>query len=131
MEIHLKTAGFILILLALIHIGFPQYLQWKKELGSLSLINRQVMWIHTFFIALMVLLTGLLCLLSAPELISTSLGKKISLGLGLFWTVRLLTQFFGYSSSLWKGKRFETIMHILFSMLWVYLSIIFLAIYFG
>jgi len=131
MEIHFKVIGFLLIVLALIHAIFPKYFNWDKELKSLSLINRQMMTVHTFFIALTVLLMGLLCLTSSSELIETNLGKKISLGFGLFWTVRLFIQFFGYSTDLWKGKKFETFMHIIFSLLWTYLSIIFLITYFN
>ena len=127
MEIHFKIIGVLLIALSLVHIVFPKYFNWSKELKSLSLINRQMMTVHTFFIALTVLLMGLLCLTSSAELIETNLGKKISLGLGVFWTVRLFIQFFTYSTDLWKGKKFETFMHIIFSLLWTYLSIIFLT----
>lgn len=130
MELHLKISGIILVLLAFIHIGFPRYFNWRQELSSLSLINRQMMTIHTMFIALMVLLIGILCLSSPGELISTSFGKKISLALGIFWTIRLFVQFFGYSVSLWRGKTFETIIHITFAFLWIYLSWVFLATYF-
>ena len=49
MEIHLKIIGTLLIALALIHLVFPKYFNWKTELQSLSLINRQMMSIHTFF----------------------------------------------------------------------------------
>ena len=131
MEIHFKIIGVLLIVLALAHIAFPKYFNWNEELKSLSLINRQMMTVHTFFIALTVFLMGLLCLTSSSELIETNLGKKISLGLGIFWTFRLFIQFFGYSSDLWKGKRFETIMHIIFSLIWAYLSIIFFTAYFN
>jgi len=113
------------MVLALVHLIFPKYFNWKEELKSLSLINKQMMTIHTFFIALVVFLMGLLCLTSATELIETRLGKTISLGLGIFWSFRLIIQFFGYSPKLWKGKRFDTIIHILFSGLWIYLSVIF------
>lgn len=113
------------MLLALIHIAFPQYFNWQNELAGLSLINRQMMIIHTFFIALTVFLMGLLCLIAADELINTGLGKKIALGLGIFWTIRLFIQFFGYSPKLWKGKTFETVAHILFAFLWAYLGTIF------
>jgi hypothetical protein len=130
MEIHLKIIGVILMGLALVHAVFPKYFNWDKELKSLSLINRQMMNIHTFFIALTVFLMGLLCFTSSTEIVETNLGKKISLGLGLFWSVRLVIQFFGYSSELWKGKKFETFVHIIFSLLWIYLSIIFLRVYF-
>jgi hypothetical protein len=126
MEIHYKIIGILLMLLALIHIIFPKYFNWKDELKSLSLINREMMTIHTLFIAVVVFLMGLLCLTSATALIETDLGKRISLGLGIFWGLRLITQFFGYSSELWKGKSFETTVHILFSLFWTYLTIVFM-----
>lgn len=125
MEFHYKIIGVLLIVLSLVHAIFPKYFNWDKELRSLSLINRQVMYVHTFFIALVVFLIGLLCLTSSTELINTALGKKVSLGFGVFWSIRLVVQFFGYSTKLWRGKMFETIVHILFSMLWAYLSTVF------
>ena len=131
MEIHFKTIGILLIALALIHATFPKRFNWDKELSSLSLINRQMMLVHTFFIAFVLFLMGVLCLTSSKELIDTALGKKVSLGFGVFWSIRLVVQFFGYSSALWKGKTFETITHILFSLFWAYLGFIFLATYFS
>jgi hypothetical protein len=129
MEIHLKIIGFLLTALALAHVTFPKYFNWKKELNNLSLINRQMMYVHTFFIALIVLLMGMLCLTSSTELVETKLGNSIALGLCIFWTARLFIQFFGYSTKLWKGKTTETIIHILFSFLWAYFGIIFFLVY--
>lgn len=125
MELHLKIIGFILIILAIVHGVFPRYFNWQKELSSLSLVNKQMMYVHTFFIALVVLLMGVLCLTSSKEIIETNLGKRVCLGLGVFWIMRLIIQFFGYSSEIWKGKTFETSIHILFIFLWTYLSFIF------
>ena len=92
-------------------------------------MNRQMMYVHAFFIALVIFLMGLLCLTSAAELTTTTIGKRISSGLGIFWITRLLIQFFGYSSLLWKGKTFETTVHILFSILWTYISSVFILVY--
>lgn len=128
MELQLKIIGFVLVTLAIVHLIFPKYFDWKNNLSSVSLINRQMMYVHTLFIAIVVLLMGVLCLSSSNDLTGTNLGKRICLGLGIFWTIRLFIQFFGYSSELWKGKTFETIVHILFSLLWTYLSVLFLAI---
>jgi len=125
MEIHFRIIGVLLLILALAHIIFPTYFNWKEELKSLSLINRQMMIVHTFFIAIVVFLMGLLCLIHPTEIVETKLGKTISLGFGIFWTLRLFIQFFGYSRKLWQGKVFETTIHILFSGLWIYLSLIF------
>lgn len=125
MTIHLHIIGILLMLLSFMHVAFPKYFNWKTELRTMSLINQQMMTVHTFFIALVVLLMGLLCVISSTDLIETNLGKKISFGLAIFWTIRLFFQIFIYSSKLWKGKIFETTIHILFSLLWIYLSVIF------
>jgi hypothetical protein len=129
MELHLKIIGILLMVLAFFHTFFPKYFNWKKELESLSLINNQMMYVHTFFVAVTVFLMGLLCFFCAADIINTSLGKQLSLGLFIFWGLRLLFQFFVYSPKLWKGKSFETAMHIVFSFLWIYLTAIFLIIY--
>ncbi len=128
MTLHINIIGFILIFLALIHIGFPKYFDWKVDFGKVSLINKEMMYVHTFFIALMVLLMGILCVSSANEMIETAFGRKIALGFGIFWSIRLVIQFFGYSSELWKGKVFETVAHIIFSITWAYFSYIFLSV---
>ncbi|PNQ75345.1 hypothetical protein C1T31_04230 [Hanstruepera neustonica] len=130
MIIHIKIAGYLMLVLACIHVVFPKYFNWNKELKHLSLINNQMMRTHTFFIALTVGLMGLLCISSALELTTTSLGKKITLGLGMFWMIRLLFQVFVYSTKLWKGKTFETYVHILFVLLWIYFSGVFLLSYY-
>ena len=128
MELHLKIIGCILIGLALFHGAFPSYFGWKNEFKEISLLSRQIMYIHTFFIAVIILLMGILCFTSSQELIETPLGNKICLGLGSFWFLRLYVQFFGYSSKLWRKKRFETSTHIIFSILWTYISSVFLFI---
>jgi hypothetical protein len=128
MEIQLKVIGVVLVLLSLIHIIFPRYFDWAKEFDSLSLVNRQMIYVHTFFIALVVFLMGLLCIIAPVELMTTRLGKIISCGLTIFWAIRLFVQFFGYSPLLWKGKKFETIVHIVFSLLWTYFTTIFFII---
>ena len=129
MELQIKIIGGLFILLAFLHVVFPKYFNWKQELDSLSLMNRQMMYIHMFFIAFGIFLLGLLCLTSSDALINTAFGKRVCLGLGIFWAVRLYFQFFVYSAKLWKGKTFETIVHILFSLFWTYVTTIFMLGY--
>ena len=131
MELHLKITGIVLVPLALLHVIFPKYFRWKSELSFISDINRQMMYVHAFFIALIVFLMGMLCLTSSSELATTTLGKRVSLALAIFWMARLLIQFFGYSSLLWKGRTFETTVHVCFSLLWTYLTGVFLLVYVG
>jgi len=130
MEIYLKIAGLILIILGIVHAAFPKRFNWKDELEPLSLINKQMMVVHTFFIALTVFMMGVLSFFYSSELISTPFGRVISLGFAIFWFIRLVFQFFVYSKELWKGKTFETVMHIVFSITWIYLTVVFFMIAF-
>jgi hypothetical protein len=129
MEIHLKIVGSLLIALSLMHIVIPKYFKWEQELTSLSLITKQILYVHTFFIAFVVLLMGLLCIGYSHELVYDNFGRVISLGLFGFWLTRLIFQFFVYSPDVWRGKNFETVMHVLFSLLWLYLTTVFLLSY--
>ena len=131
MVLQLKAIGFFLVVLALLHTAFARYFNWRTEFAAVSLINRQMMYVHTFFIAFTVLLMGLLCLTSAAELVGTPLGRRVALGCGVFWLARLLIQFFGYSPELWRGKRFETVVHALFVLFWSYLTAVFLLVGLG
>lgn len=77
MELQLKIIGGMLIALALVHIFFPAYFGWKKELQSISLINRQVMYVHTFFIAVIIFLMGAFCIYCTTDIIYTKFRKAI------------------------------------------------------
>lgn len=129
MELHLKIIGTISIVLALVHVIFPRYFQWEQDFKEVSLINKQIMYVHTFFIAFTVFLFGVVCLWCSKDLVETRLGKQIALGLMVFWGVRLYFQFFVYSAKLWKGKLFETSVHVLFSIIWTYFTSVFLMVY--
>jgi hypothetical protein len=131
MIVHLHILGSLLVVLAVAHAGFPRYFGWRQELPRLSLINRQMMRVHALFIALVLLMIGALCLTSAQELTTTVLGHRIAFFLGLFWALRLLVQLFGYSSRLWKGKTFETVVHLAFSVIWSYVSAVFFLVAVG
>lgn len=129
MILHLKIVGLWLMILGLAHSGFFKYFDWKEQLRPLNLLNRQIYLSHTFFIALIVFLMGALCFFKGNLIIGNELGKLLSLGFSLFWGLRLLFQHFFYSSKLWRGKRFETIVHIGFSLIWLYQTILFFLIY--
>lgn len=131
MALHVEIAGLAMVAIALAHAAFPRAFAWKEELARLSLINRQMMKVHSAFIALTLALAGLLCLTSADALVGTPLGRRVALGLGIFWTARLLTQLFVYSPRLWRGKPRETAIHVLFVAIWTYFGTVFLLVAFA
>jgi hypothetical protein len=126
LELHLRIAGTLLILLAAAHLFFPKELGWKEDLAKLTLLNRQIFLVHVSFIVLILLLFGTLALVFAADLVAPSrLAKAVLGGLTLFWGLRLVTQQFVYDRSLWIGNRRNTVLHILASLLWCYLTVVF------
>ena len=123
---HLRAAGVLLIALALFHGALPRRFGWRQELQNVSLLSRQIFYVHTFFIALTVGLMGTLVLFYADELLKAApLARGVLGGLTVFWLCRLVFQFCVYDASLWRGQVFETRVHWLFSALWLYLVVVF------
>jgi hypothetical protein len=121
LELHLRLAGLSLITLGVAHAFFDKRFHWREEMSRVSLLNRQIFFVHTFFIALMLVLLGSLSLFGTAALVEKShLGLLFLGGVTFFWSCRWLCQFFVYNAEIWRGKRFETLGHIAFSGLWTY-----------
>ncbi|HEX4947148.1 MAG TPA: hypothetical protein VFZ34_10810, partial [Blastocatellia bacterium] len=60
------------------------------------------------------------------ELLSKSrLAQAILAGFAVFWAIRLYFQFFVYDAALWHGRRFESIIHVLFACFWTYCTVVY------
>jgi hypothetical protein len=126
---HLHVVGLSLILLALAHVDFSKRFHWQEELARVSLLNRQIFFVHSFFVCLVLVQMGLLCLLAPQTLLAPSpLGLYVTAGFTVFWTIRLWSQWFVYDWRLWMGKRLETFMHIIFTALWSYYVAVFATV---
>jgi len=67
--------------LALLHVGFPRYFDWRTDLQNLQPINREMMWVHMAFVAVTIFMLGLLSVTSADLLAGSALGHRISMGI--------------------------------------------------
>lgn len=126
LELHLRIIGILLLMLALLNVFVPRRFGWGAEIQRLTLFTRQVFVVHCFFIILTLAMMGLLSLLFAPALLQrTPLTTAILGALAFFWLARLFIQFFYYSPALWRGNRFNTAMHVVFSCAWIYFSAVY------
>ena len=55
MTVHVHILGIVFVMLAVVHVIFPRFFRWKEEFATVSLINRQMMYVHAAFIAVVVL----------------------------------------------------------------------------
>ena len=123
---HLRLVGFLLMLLGLSHAFFNRHFGWSRELESVSLLTRRVFFVHMFFIALGVGLLGALTFAYAHDLqYPSSLNRGLLASASAFWFCRLLAQFVGYDSAIWRGDRFRTFMHVAFTLLWSYVTAVY------
>jgi hypothetical protein len=77
----------------------PQVLDWKGELGKLAVLSRQLIWVHGLFIVLTIIGFGMLTILYSGELASrTPLARGVCGFISLFWTARLIVQFFVFDA---------------------------------
>jgi hypothetical protein len=121
LHLHLQIVGTLLTGLGLSHLFFNRIFGWDRELAAVSLLTRRVFFVHTFFIGLGVVMAGAGSMFYASALLEPSpLSRALLAGCVVFWFCRLVTQFFVYDQEIWRGRRFYTAMHILFSMLWIY-----------
>jgi hypothetical protein len=123
LHIHLQIVGILLMLLGLSHIFFNRFFRWEQELVAVSLLTRQVFFVHNFFIGLTVMLGGVASFFCANALLRPdTLSRAVLSGMATFWLCRLLAQFVGYDSAIWRGDRFRTFMHVACSLLWCYVA---------
>ncbi|MFI4982790.1 MAG: hypothetical protein ACHQIO_20760, partial [Nevskiales bacterium] len=74
LPLNLTIAGVLLLGLGILHVALPVVLQWNRELAGASPLNREVSYVHCFFIGLACLLWGLLPLTAGRSLLQPSPG---------------------------------------------------------
>jgi hypothetical protein len=125
-QLHLRIVGVLLLALVALNLYVPRRFNWRSELASLSLLNRQIFQVHAAFICVILAMFATLALFFTNELLEpTKLARALLALLAVFWLLRLLTQWFVYDRRLWRGKRFETIVHIVFTGVWTYFAVTF------
>ena len=122
-SIHLQIVGIVLVLLGVSHAFFNRYFGWEQELAAVSVLTRRVFFVHSFFIALGVVLAGAVSFVYSDALLRpAALNRGLLAAMTTFWLCRVLAQFFAYDSAIWRGDRFRTLMHVAFALLWCYVT---------
>jgi hypothetical protein len=71
----------------------PFRLDWKRSLGDLPCLHRQLFWIYGGYVVLGIVGLGLISLINPQELASgTLLARSVCTFIAIFWGVRLSLQ---------------------------------------
>jgi hypothetical protein len=123
----LAAAGQLCI--AVLNLALVRVMGWKEDLARVSLLVREVFYIHSLFISLTLLIFAALTFRFAGEMAGSGLPvyRWLACSIGFFWTIRAVLQVTYYSSVHWRGIASRTIAHVV--LLTVYSG--FALAYFG
>lgn len=123
LEINLKIVGVLMFIMVLVNFETIRRFAWRRELQQVSLLTRQVFFVHMGFIILLLAMFGVLSLCYPQALITPSeTARLLAGGLAFFWTARLVVQWVVYDRKLWLGQRFNTCVHLVFTGVWAYFA---------
>ena len=90
---------------AVFHLFFWKLFMWKKDLASLTPLNRSIMQVLNICLTLVFLIFAYISLFHVEELLSTPLGRTLLALISAFWFLRAIQQivFFGLRSLLSWG----------------------------
>lgn len=122
--LNLTVAGVLLVGLGALHIALPAVLGWHRELAGASPINREVSYVHCYFIGLACVLWGLLPLTAGSLLVQPGpVTRLVLIGAVTFWASRLVIQLAVFNrharqSSAWLALSTAG------TILWLYLTVV-------
>ncbi len=123
LEANIRLAGLIILVLAVVYPIYPQRFGWREQLAQASLLVRNIFVVHVGFIVLLLWLQAILLTFFPRVLIErSSAGIALLIGLVAFWAYRLVAQLFIFDRRNWQGDRLNTLVHVVFTVLWVYLT---------
>ena len=88
----IKIGGYYHIAFLIFHIMFWKLFDWKKDLKSLSYINRAVMQILNIKLIYVFLVFSFISIFYTKELLTTELGFVLIVSIMLFWLFRTIEQ---------------------------------------
>jgi hypothetical protein len=129
----LYIAAAIQLGVAVLNLFLVRIMKWEEPVARMPQLVREVFHVHAWFISITLVIFGVVTIQFAGELAAgkNELGRWLVCGIGLFWLIRWVMQFFFYSSSHWKGKRAETAVHIALILTYGFFAAVYLLAAFG
>ncbi len=84
----LIVGGILNALFAVFHLALPSLARWQDTLSTISTGYQAIMYTLNLAVALTLLVFGYVSIFHWRDLLATSLGKAMTISVGLFWLVR-------------------------------------------
>jgi alginate O-acetyltransferase complex protein AlgI len=104
----------------------PKELDWKTDLAQLKPLNRKVMWTYGGYIVMMIIAFGVMTAVFHEQFLA---GTTVALGLSalivVFWTVRVLVDFFYFDHDDWPDGVYYVVGHTMLTSLFLLLIVVY------
>jgi len=122
LTLNLTVTGVLLVGLGALHIALPAVLGWHRDLAAASPINREVSYVHCYFIGLACVLWGLLPLTAGSLLLQPGpVTRLVLIGAVTFWASRLVIQLAVFNRHARQSAAWLTL-STASTTLWLYLT---------
>ncbi len=106
LKLAIWMAGAIQFVIVMVNIPLPRRLRVKENLAGAPLFLRQIVYVHWFYIVLIVGLFSVLSFFFASELIGGSrLGLFLATFIAIFWLLRIGLQWGYYDKAVRRANR--------------------------
>lgn len=122
--VNLTVVGIVTLGLGVLHSALPRVLRWDRDLAGASTLNREVSYVHCYFIGLACLLWGLLALTAGPALLERSpVARLVLIGAVAFWFSRLVIQLTVFNRHADESAPW-CVLSVAATVLWLYVTVI-------
>lgn len=93
-QVSLFAGGVFNLGFTVFHLFFWKLFDWKKDLASLTPVNRSVMQILNLCLTFLIFVMSYVSLFLSREMLTTNLGRNLLFTFALFWFLRMLEQIY-------------------------------------
>lgn len=104
--------GFLWLALFVFHVFFWKIFDWKRDLENLTDVNKAITQVLNLCLMLCFLIFAYVSIFQADELLTTSLGKSILVGMVLFGIFRAVEQIVFFDMKFHRSKAFLLIIFL-------------------
>lgn len=93
----IKLAALFNFVFGVFHLFFWKLLKWEDQLKRVSLVNKAVVQTLNICLTFIFLLIAYIFFFHSDEILTTSIGRVLLLGMALFWSVRVVAQLYFFN----------------------------------
>jgi alginate O-acetyltransferase complex protein AlgI len=122
--LYAAAIGHLMVLIASFQV--PSRMHWKDDIAKLTRFNQKIFWVYGLYILLCIVgFAALTWRLHDEFLAGTPAARGIALFVAIFWTIRVMADFFWYDSRDWPAGNALVAGHALLTSLFCSLATVY------